>query len=432
MRLRSITLMRWLYTMVMYMVTPIIVYRLTTRGLKNPGYLGRWRERFGFFPNPPIEHSIWIHAVSVGEFNAAIPLIEALMQRFPGEQFVVTTVTPTGSERVQKVFGENVLHVYLPYDLPASIRRFLDRVKPRLALIMETEIWPNLYLECKARNVPIVIANARLSERSLKGYGPVRALARHAVRSVRFIAAQSHVDSERFLALGARADRLRVVGNIKYDLILPLKQVSTALEFRAIWGAARPVWIAASTHEPEEEEVLRAHAKVLSRFPDALMLVVPRHPERFKAAASLCRAFGFRTKTRSENEFPDATTQCFVVDSMGELLKFYAAADVAFVGGSLAPIGGHNVLEASAQSIPVIVGPHTFNFAEITTKLQSIGALRTVADGLTLGVTINQLLNQPALRKQMGEAGLLAVESERGAAQRIVEIVAPMLNQGVT
>ncbi|HET6546300.1 MAG TPA: lipid IV(A) 3-deoxy-D-manno-octulosonic acid transferase [Rhodanobacteraceae bacterium] len=425
----SSVLQRFFYTFTMYLLTPVILYRLAARGLRYPDYFERWRERFGFFPDPGLHDSIWVHAVSVGEVNAAVPLIEALMQRYRNVPLVITTVTPTGSERVQKLFGERVFHVYLPYDLTASVERFLDRVRPRLAVVMETEIWPNLFMTCNERGIPIVVANARLSERSLRGYGPVRPLARRAIRCASFVAAQSPSDAERLRALGTPAARLAVVGNLKFDMALPAGVHERGAEYRAAWGNERPVWIAASTHEGEEFAVLKAHTAVLRRFPDALLLVAPRHPERFRPIATSCRALGFRTATRSENQRPDPACQCFVIDTMGELLTFYAGADVAFVGGSLVPVGGHNLLEPAALMKPVIVGPHTFNFAEITEGLITAYAAQRIADADALGPAIVRLLAREQERHSMGEAARTVMECERGAVERTMTIIERVLGE---
>jgi 3-deoxy-D-manno-octulosonic-acid transferase len=419
----SPVLFRALYTLVMYLVTPIILYRLTARGLRYREYFSRWRERFGFFPDPGFKNAIWVHAVSVGEVNAAVPLIAAMMERYRDQPFVITTVTPTGSLRVQKLFGDSVFHVYLPYDLPASVKRFLDRVRPTLAVIMETEIWPNLYLICHRRGIPMVIANARLSERSLKGYGPVRPLARAAVRCATFVAAQSRLDAERLMRLGADPTRLEIVGNVKFDMPVPKGLDLAADMLRDYWGRARPVWIAASTHEGEEAQVIEAHTRVLKRFPDALLLIAPRHPERFRAVAQLCRQYGFSTMLRSEDTVPRLDTQCFVVDTLGELLTFYAACDVAFVAGSLDTIGGHNVLEPAALGCPIVVGPHTFNFAEITESLLHDGAALRVAGASELGDTLVRLCGDAPLRQRMGAKGLAAVQRERGAVARTMAII---------
>lgn len=419
--------LRFLYTLTMYLMTPVILYRLAARGLKYRRYFARWRERFGFFPDPGLRDSIWVHAVSVGEVNAAVPMIEALMRAYPLSAFVVTTVTPTGSERVQKLFGERVFHVYLPYDLPASVKRFFDRIRPRLAVIMETEIWPNLFIACRERGIPIVVTNARLSERSLKGYGPVRPLARRAIRCASFVAAQSETDAERLRVLGAAVSRLAVVGNLKFDMEVPASLGETGAALRGSWGTRRPVWIAASTHEGEEMPVLKAHTAVLQRFPDALLLIVPRHPERFKAVAAACRSLGFATRTRSEDDRADARCQCFVVDTMGELLHFYAAADIAFVGGSLEPIGGHNLLEPAALGRPVIVGPHTFNTEEVTESLIAANAVARVANAEELGAMVIRLFTHDEERLAMGEAAQAVLERERGAVERTLRIVEQVL-----
>lgn len=407
----------------MYLLIPLILYRLAVRGLRYREYFGRWRERFGFFPDPHIRESIWIHAVSMGEVNAALPLIDALMQRHQHTPFVITTVTPTGSERVRRVYGDRVFNVYLPYDLPASIRRFLKRVRPRVSVVMETEIWPNLFLECASRDIPVILANARLSEKSFRGYGPVRPLAKQAVASVRYIAAQSATDAGRLRELGAEPDRLGVVGNLKYDMSVPPDLAEQARAMRQLWGAQRPVWIAASTHEGEELPALKAHTEVLRQFPDALLLIAPRHPERFKPVALACRNFGFVTRTRSEDGTASIGTQCFVVDTLGELLRFYATTDVAFVGGSLVPIGGHNILEPAALAVPVVVGPKTFNFADITASLLDSGAAVQIDDGEALGSVIIKLLADPELRLRTGRAAKRAFEREQGGVIRTVAIV---------
>ncbi len=413
--------------MLLYLLTPLVLYRLMARGIKYHGYFARWRERFGFFPDPGIRESIWIHAVSLGEVNAAVPLIEALMRRYGESSFVITTVTPTGSARVLQLFGSRVFHVYLPYDLTTAVRRFLDRVRPRLAVIMETEIWPNLFMTCADRDISIVVANARLSEKSLRGYWPIQPLARRAIRCASFVAAQSASDGERLHSLGAANERLAVVGNLKFDMSVPADVVDRGRQFRFAAGAERPVWIAASTHEGEELAVLKAHAEVLRRFPDALLLIAPRHPERFKALATACKAFGFRTGTRSEERNADRAKQCFVVDSMGELLGFYAAADVAFVGGSLVPVGGHNLLEPAALSRPVIVGPQTFNFAEVTEDLIRAGAALRIPDADALGPAVVRLLSRDIERRSMGEAAHRVMERERGAVERTMSIVEKVL-----
>jgi 3-deoxy-D-manno-octulosonic-acid transferase len=421
--------LRFLYTLAMYLVTPIIVLRLLARGVRYRGYHRRWRERFGIFPAPGINGSLWVHAVSVGEVNAAEPLVKALMQAYPDAPLVVTTVTPTGSERVLQLFGESVHSVYLPYDLPFAVRSFLRKIRPRLAVIVETEIWPNLYFGCRRRGIPLLIANARLSERSLRGYAPLKSLVRAALRCVSHIAAQSRTDAARYRLLGAEPTQLSVVGNLKFDMPLPAAAKGGGQGFRDAWGAARPVWIAASTHEGEEMPVLEAHLKVLERLPDALLLIAPRHPERFRQVEGAVRNLGFTAAVRSVDGLPGHATQCFVIDTMGELMPFFASADVAFVGGSLVPIGGHNVLEPAALSTPVVVGPHTFNFEEITNTLVQEGGGIRVQEASELGDAVRGLLRDGDERRQMGDLARHVFESERGAVERVMRLVDRLLEE---
>ena len=420
--------MRTLYTLVMYLMTPVILFRLAWRGLRYREYFSRWRERFGYFVSPELDRPILVHAVSVGEFNAAVPLIEALMQRYAERRFVITTITPTGSERVRAQFGDRVFHVYLPYDLPTAVRRFLDRIRPSFAVVMETEIWPNLFIACRERGVPIVLANARLSQRSLLRYRPVASLARRALRCCAFVAAQSQTDARRLLRLGADPQRLSVAGNLKFELAVPESLASERDALRALWGAARPVWIAASTHDGEDELVLRAHIRLLRMHPDALLLIAPRHPERFRSVLALSQQLGLACRVRTQHGQPQADTQCFVIDTMGELLGYFGASDVAFVAGSFAPIGGHNVLEPAVVGRPVIVGPHTFNFSEVTEALIEAGAAVRVEDSAELAATLERLMGDPDTRTAMGRAALALVGRERGAVDRTMAIVADAMH----
>ncbi len=416
--------MRTLYTLVMYLMTPVILFRLAWRGMRYREYFARWRERFGYFPSPNLDGPILVHAVSVGEFNAAVPLIEALMQRYANRPFVITTITPTGSERVLAQFGSRVFHVYLPYDLPTAVRRFLDRVRPSFAVVMETEIWPNLFIACQQRGIPIVLANARLSQRSLLRYKPVASLAKRALLCCAFVAAQSATDARRLLRLGADQARLVIAGNMKFDLAPPAGLAEQGNALRALWGATRPVWIAASTHEGEDEPVLRAHLEVLKALPDALLLIAPRHPERFRSVLALAQELRLACRVRTEHAQPQFDTQCFVIDTMGELLAYFAACDVAFVAGSLVAIGGHNVLEPAVIGKPVVVGPHTFNFSEVTESLIEAGAAVRIANRAGLASTIEKLLTDADARASMSRAALAVVARERGAVDRTMTLVA--------
>ena len=421
--------MRYLYTLAMFLVTPLLVLRLLARGVRSRPYPQRWPERFGFFEAPGFSGSLWVHAVSVGEVNAAEPLIKALRRDYPDAPLVITTITPTGTARVHQLFGDSVFHVYLPYDLPFSVSRFLNRVRPRLALIVETEIWPNLYFACRHRGIPLMIVNARLSERSMRGYRPLRALARSALRCVHQIAAQSRTDAARYRLLGADPQKVVVTGNMKFDMPIPEGAVADGAVMRNHWGPRRPVWMAASTHEGEEQAVLEAHLQVLKRLPDALLLLAPRHPERFRLVEHSVRSLGFTVATHSADGIPSPSNQVFVIDAMGQLMPFFAAADVAFVGGSLVPIGGHNVLEPAALSVPVLVGPHTFNFEEITHSLIQQGGAARVPDSGQLGPDVLQLLRDAARRERMGLAAQQVFERERGAVQRIMRMIDTLLQE---
>ena len=416
-------MLRFFYTIAIYLATPVIVLRLIARGLHYRGYFARWRERFGHFPDPHFSDSIWVHAVSVGEVNAALPLIRALRKRYPQLPMVVTTVTPTGSERVRAQLGDEVFHVYLPYDLPHAVRRFLERVRPSLGVIMETEIWPNLFHACGRRDIPLVIANARLSERSLRAYAPIHKLVAQALSNVGYIAAQSHADARRYRTLGAAPSRVSIAGNLKFDMPIPQGVRERGEALRRAWGEARPVWFAASTHEGEELAVLQAHLDVLHRLPDALLLIAPRHPERFRAVEQSARNLGFSTCTHNGPERPDANCQCFVVDVMGAMMRHYAASDLAFVAGSLVPIGGHNVLEPASLARPVLVGPYTFNFEEITRSLIESGGARRVEAPDELGPAVLELLRDAPLRHRIGANARMVFARERGAVRRTMILI---------
>lgn len=423
--------MRTLYTLLLYAALPIVLLRLWLRGARNPAYRRRWSERFGFFPHTPVDGAIWIHAVSVGEAIAAFPLVERLRERHPERPLVFTTTTPTGSERVVRRFGTAVHHGYLPYDLPGAVARFLDRTRPALAVILETELWPNMYAACAARRIPLVVANARLSERSAAGYRRVARLTRATLERVTLIAAQGEADAARLLALGAPAARVRVTGNLKFDLTPPADLAEHGATLRDSWGALRPVWIAASTHEGEEEQILDAYTVARARVPRLLLVLVPRHPERFDRVAALCAARGYTVVRRSEQRPCDAGTDVFLGDSMGELMLFYAAADIAFIGGSLVPTGGHNPLEPAALARPVLHGPHMFNFAEIDRRLREAGGSREVADAGALARAVADCLLEPAACRASGERARAFVAQNRGALERLLQIIEDVIKTGL-
>ena len=375
----------------------------------------------------PAHDTLWIHAVSVGETQAALPLIKALQQRYPQMTLVVTTTTPTGSARVRAALGDTVFHVYAPYDLPGAVRRFLQRTRPRVAIIMETELWPNLIHGCQKHGIPVIVANARLSARSAAGYQRVAGLTREALQNITVIAAQAQADAQRFIALGADPARVRITGNIKFDITLAADLQQRAAALRHTWGAQRPVWIAASTHanstSSEDEQVLTAFAAVRLVLPDSLLILVPRHPERFAKVTALCRKSGYNVWLRSEQKPYDASPDIFIGDSMGELMLFYAASDVAFVGGSLVAHGGHNLLEPAALGIPVITGPHTFNFADISRMLLQADAARQVGTAAELAAVVITFLQNDALRRATGEKGRRLIEQNRGALEKLMTVI---------
>ena len=418
--------MRNLYTILLYLLTPFVLLRLAWRGLRAPAYWKRWGERFGRI-NSVEGKPIWVHAVSVGEVQAAVPLLRALLKRYPGVPVLVTTTTPTGADQVRSLFETRVKHLYVPYDLPGAVQRFITQTRPRVALIMETEIWPNLYRTCSHQGVPVLLVNARLSERSANGYMRVRRLAAQTLSCVQGIAAQTRADAERLVELGAPPERVKVTGSIKFDMQIPASLTEQAAVLRRDWGQQRPVWIAASTHEGEDELVLAAHKRIRERYPNALLILVPRHPERFARVAALCREQGWKTVQRSEQCPTPADAAVFVGDTMGELLLFFAASDVAFIGGSLIPHGGHNPLEAVAQRVPVLFGPHMFNFEAIAQMLLSAGGAREVGDDGQLADSVLHWLEDPAGRVAVGERGAAVVEANKGARDAVVAMVAEAL-----
>jgi 3-deoxy-D-manno-octulosonic-acid transferase len=420
-------LLRGLYSATLYLLAPITVYHLIWRGFRQPAYLQRWAERYAVYADEPHGRTLWIHAVSVGEVNAALPLVQALRRGRPDLHLLVTTITPTGSERVRALWKDEVEHVYLPYDLPGAVGRFLDHYRPIAALIMETELWPNLLFGCRDRKVPSYILNARLSARSLRGYQVLTPLVGRALRTVRTVSAQTHADARRFIKLGAREEQTRETGNLKYDVSVPEALPQFAAECRR-HCQGRPVWIAASTHEDEEAAVIGIHRRLRAQFPDLLLLWAPRHPERFRAVAEHSRSAGWQLSTRSRARWPQAGDAVFVIDTLGELMNFYACADVAFVGGSLQAIGGHNLLEPAATGTAIVTGPHLHNFAEIAHKLEHAGALKIGADADAVGRDLALLLADREMRARMVTAGRALVETGRGALARTMALLEPVLS----
>jgi 3-deoxy-D-manno-octulosonic-acid transferase len=418
-----------LYNLLTYLLLiPFLVYWLI-RGLGNRAYLDKLGQRFGF-GLPLLGQSIWVHAVSVGEVQAAAPLVRALAERFPDHELLITTVTPTGAARVKRLFGDSVHHAYVPFEFPHAVNALFRRSNPRVALIMETEIWPNLYRGCGRRKVPLILVSARVSARSVPGYRKLLPLIRETLSHGIIIASQSRQDAERFLELGANPERTHVMGNIKFDLQHDPGVVEAGRAERQRLFGDRPVWIAASTHLGEEELVLDVHEALRARHDDLLLVLVPRHPERFAAVRELVRQRGFKVVSRTEGRAAgDAAV--FLCDTMGEVPLFYAASDVAFVAGSLVPIGGHNLLEPAALGVPVVTGPHNFNAQDIADLFISMGACRRVDDADGLVETIHELLANPDEAARIGGAGQRVLADNRGALRRLMVLLEPLLDDDV-
>lgn len=409
-------LLRYIYSGAYYLALPVLLLRLWWRSVRyNRDYRVRWQERLGLVP--PVQESkvIWIHAVSMGETLAAVPLVKSLLADYPSYQIVMTSTTPTGAAQVAKNFSDRVIALHTPYDLPDCVNRFLKRVHPSLGIILETELWPNLLFACSCRQIPLMLANARLSARSCQGYRRIAPLARQMVNSFALVAAQAPLDGERFLALGLERHRLQVTGNIKFDIQLPADLAARGQALRAGWGKPRPVWVAASTHEGEESIILTAFQLVRAQFNDLLLILVPRHPERFAKVKQLCLQAKYRVAQRSQGDAVTENTDILLGDTLGELMLFYATADIAFVGGSFVHIGGHNLIEPAILGVPVLTGPELHNFVDISQLLLKAGGAQIVTDADTLAQALITLLQDPAKRSETGEKARTAVLANTGA-----------------
>lgn len=419
-------ILRTLYTAIWYLAAPLILLRLAWRARRQPEYLQHLGERVGRYRTRMAGPVIWLHAVSVGETRACAPLLHALLEAHPDYSVLLTHMTPTGRATAAELFGElapRVQSVYLPYDVPWAIRRFLRHFHPRIGILMETELWPNLIERCRRSNTPLTMVNARLSERSARGYGRIGSLARNAFARLSAIGAQTEGDSRRMAELGAR--NLLVTGNIKFDIAPPAEMLALGTSFRNRFGPQRQVLVAASTREGEEGPLLEAFARLCA--PDVLLILVPRHPQRFDDVARLVKRTGLKVQRRSLDVPVMADTRVWLGDSMGEMYAYYSAADVALIGGSWEKLGGQNPIEATAVGCPVIVGPHTFNFSAVCNQAIEAGAAvraDNIEDGLHRAL---EILHSPALRKTMGDAGRDFAQSHRGATARTVNLLTPLL-----
>ncbi len=410
---------RALYSLVLYLLLPWALLHLAWRARRQPDYLRHVGERFGFFPRDLPSGVIWIHAVSVGETRAAEPLIKALQARHPGKRILLSHGTPTGRQTGIELYGDRVERCYLPYDFSWASRRFLRRLRPVVGMFMETEIWPNLIEASRQSAVPVYLVNARMSEKSARGYRRIGALMRDALGMLSGIGAQTERDAQRLTALGATL--VSITGNIKFDRAAPVDMLALGAMLRASFGIHRPVFLAASTRQGEEALILDALASPV--IPGLLTVIVPRHPQTFEEVVTLATQRGYKVQRRSENRPIDADTRIVIGDSMGEMFAYYAACDVAFVGGSLLPLGGQNLLEACAVGRPAIVGPHTFNFEEATRGAIEAGAAIRVSDARELGSTLGQLLGDASRRNAMAVAGTRFTDAHRGATEKTLELL---------
>ena len=427
---------QWQYTGLCHLAIPVIGLKLWLRAKKQPEYGKRVSERFGRYSDQVLQSwqdnqsptaNIWLHTVSVGEFLAALPLIERLLDS--GFNLLVTTTTPTGSEQVQKKLGARVAHVYAPYDIPRVIHLFLKAFKPQLFLIMETELWPNILAACRQNNIPSMLINGRLSERSARGYRRLGELSRSMVANLDRALMQHPNDAQRIKSLGMAEEKVTVCGNIKFDITLS-KELQRKAELFKQTIPHRHVWIAASTYPGEEQIILDAHRQLKGMGFDCLLILVPRHPERVREVLSLCA--GFKVITRSSNQIINGESDLLLIDTLGELNAFYGIADVAFVGGSLVERGGHNLVEPANWSIPVISGEHLFNFASMAEQMQAGGALKIINDGEELVQIVAHFFTNPAVAKAHGQRAFEFARSNQGALERIAEAVHKLVKKVVS
>jgi 3-deoxy-D-manno-octulosonic-acid transferase len=424
----------FMYSLVTWLLLPASLLRLWWRGRKAPAYRQRWRERLGWYTEPARAQQrpcVVFHAVSVGEVHAAQPLIEAFMQQHPDTDVVVTTSTPTGSARVKALFDTRVAHAYLPWDLHGATTRFLRQFQPRLLVLLETELWPNLLRSCREQGCGVVLVNARLSEKSARGYGRFASLTRQMLQGLALVAAQAEADGQRFVALGLPPQKLLISGSLKFDVSIDAAKVAQAATLKQQWPR-RPVWIAASTREGEDAKVLAAAQQVLQHIPQALLVLVPRHPERFAEAGMQAAALGLKVQYFSRNEPLQPETQVLLGDTMGDMVLYYSLADVAFVGGSLVNTGCQNIIEPAALGLPVLTGPSLFNFLRVSELLMATGGMQVVTDHQQLALAVCHLLQDEPERNKRGALAKAEVQRNQGSAERLVTQLAGLLTRAAS
>ncbi len=419
--------MRLLYSTIHFLVIPFVLLRLIWRGFRLPDSRLRWAERFAFYSRKHSQNVIWFHAVSVGEAESVFPLVKLVRQNHPESKILMTCTSPTGSARIKAVMGDSVEHVYLPYDLPFAVKRFIKHFKPVIGVVMETEIWPNLFVLCGKDSIPLFIINARLSDVSARGYQKFPALVVPALNQVHKIATQTKKDVSSFIAIGADKDKVELAGNIKFDLDLSDEILLQGAELRNTMFAERLVWIAASTHKGEETIILQVYQELKQELPNLLLVLVPRHPERFNEVKRMCEKQKLNVIMRTETKPCTIDTAVYIGNTMGELKKLYSAADGAFVGGSLVATGGHNVLEAAAAGVAVVFGPYMFNFMEIAKKLLAVGGAVQCQDQDQLAKEVRTLLLDEQQRKSLVSNGSKFLKKNQGALQKVFAIINPYI-----
>lgn len=419
--------MRFIYTIIFYLILPFILLRLWIKNRKNPEGLKFWHERLGLNLRHPLPSgSIWVHAVSVGESLTAIPLIKQIQQRYPLIPIIVTNETATGAERIRSALGNSVTQLYFPYDLPLILRNFFKLVQPKLLILLETELWPNLLAACQLYQVPVALVNARLSRHSARSYRRILPIMRTMFKNINVIAAQFKTDADRFIELGFPAQKIHITGSLKFDVTLPAELSKHARKWRKTWGENRLVWVAASTHSGEEVLILRAFSQVRQFFPDLLLISIPRHVDRVAQLEQLYRSQNYNVNKHS-HKHDLSGTDILIGDTMGELLIFYAAADLAFVGGSFVEKGGQNPLEPAAVGLPILTGPHTFNFSTITEQLKLRNAEIQVNSATELAEQVIFLLSDPLRRRQMGQEAKKFVVENKGSVLKQMQLIENLL-----
>lgn len=422
--------MRFLYTLLFYLLLPFALLRLFLRGFKAADYRKRWTERLGFYTKKYPSQVIWIHAVSLGEVEAVFPLLKQLQKLSTENHLLVTTTTPTGSSRVQGVLGDTVSHVYLPYDLPWVTKRFLAVFKPKIAIIMEKEIWPNLFFQCTQQKIPLLMINARLSAKSAKSYKKISGLIKPILANISWIATQTEEDRQHFIEIGAREQLTKAMGNIKFDLELEERLFQQAYELKKQLFSGRFIWLISSTHEGEEQLFCEIYPILKKQIPELLIIIVPRHPERFEQVATLVKKNQLNHCLRSTGQACHQSTDIYLVDTMGELKLFYGTADICFVAGSLIPaVGGHNILEPAAMNIPIMFGVHMTNFKEIAQHILDCGAAIQISNKEEIIKTVLYLYSNPERRNKMSAKAKQFIKNNQGASQRIFCLIKKIIEK---